>query len=192
MEHRHLRQPQRGARARPDLRKTLDRLYAEWPEAAKVEEVIADLYAEWAQKPGDDGPLAAIFKKMSNIIEAVINALTGAGLHSAASVFARVQSGDVGRRSAGREAKDTVSINTMFRLGRAEPGTPQERGIISSALTQAMAGKNRSILGLVPGWPLLAELGKGLLGPTLYLRAKEEMDALRHEWHGKTDEIAQS
>jgi N12 class adenine-specific DNA methylase len=71
-----------------------------------------------------------------------------------------------------------------------EPGA-----FLSSILTDAMVGKGQggaySLLSLVPGRPLLTELGKKLVAARAYLRAKEEMDALRNAWHGRADAVAQ-
>lgn len=64
--------------------------------------------------------------------------------------------------------------------------------LLSDVLTQAMAGKNgANLLALVPGRALMAELGGKLPAVRTYLRLKEKMDALRNEWHAKTDKTAQ-
>jgi hypothetical protein len=70
----------------------------------------------------------------------------------------------------------------------------KERSFISNILTDAMGGKSPryNLLGLVPGRALFAELGKNLPGAQRYLRLKEDMDAMRSDWHGKTDEVAQA
>jgi len=70
----------------------------------------------------------------------------------------------------------------------------KERSIISNILTDLMGGKSPryNLLGLVPGRALFAELGKNLPGAQRYLRLKEDMDAMRSDWHGKTDEVAQA
>ena len=66
-----------------------------------------------------------------------------------------------------------------------------ERKIVSHALTKAMSG-NTNLLALVPGRALFAELGKHMPASQDYLRLKEEMDALRNEWHARTDDVAQA
>jgi N12 class adenine-specific DNA methylase len=70
----------------------------------------------------------------------------------------------------------------------------KERSIISNILTDLMGGKSPryNLLGLVPGRALFAELGKNLPGAQRYLRLKEDMDAMRSDWHGRTDEVAQA
>ena len=63
---------------------------------------------------------------------------------------------------------------------------------VSNLVTDAMAGRgDSSALALVPGRPLFAEMGKRLMGAKAYLRGKEEMDALRNDWHSRADEVAQ-
>lgn len=77
----------------------------------------------------------------------------------------------------------------------AEQMAEMDRGVISSALTKAMeggAGGKISILGLVPGRPLFAELSKKMTGAQEYLSLKTEMDALRNERHAQTDKTAQA
>ena len=75
-------------------------------------------------------------------------------------------------------------------LGSAHWKDP--KGFASGAVTDAMAGKNGyNVLALVPGRALFAELGKTIMSAKTYLRAKEEMDALRNGWHAKADEVAQ-
>lgn len=77
----------------------------------------------------------------------------------------------------------------------AEQMAELDRGVISSALTKAMeggAGGKISILGLVPGRPLFAELSKKMPAAQEYLALKTDMDALRNQWHARTDETAQA
>lgn len=67
------------------------------------------------------------------------------------------------------------------------------KNLWSDLLTDAMAGvRGVNVLGIVPGRPLFSELGAHLKSARKYLRIKEEMDALRNEWHSRMDGIAQS
>lgn len=64
----------------------------------------------------------------------------------------------------------------------------------SDFMTDLMVGRGDgkfSILGLVPGNPLITDMAKELGSARAYQRFKDEMDALRNEWHSRTDEIAQ-
>ena len=56
-------------------------------------------------------------------------------------------------------------------------------------LTDAMAGKP-GMLSLVPGRALFTELGKNIKAAKVYIRMKEEMDALRNEWQARTSETS--
>ena len=68
-----------------------------------------------------------------------------------------------------------------------------ERTFLGNVLTNAMDGKGGvNLLALVPGRALFAELGKNIPSARAYLRHKEEMDAMRNEWHARTDETAQA
>lgn len=58
----------------------------------------------------------------------------------------------------------------------------------SDALTNSMRGWG---LGLVPLRPMLKEIAKDIPAAQTYLRVKDKMDALRNEWHGKVDAVAQ-
>ena len=58
----------------------------------------------------------------------------------------------------------------------------------SDTLTNSMRGWG---LGLVPLRPMLKEIAKDIPAAQTYLRVKDKMDALRNEWHGKVDAVAQ-
>lgn len=60
--------------------------------------------------------------------------------------------------------------------------------------TDAMGGFGDgtfSSLDFVPGRALFSELGKRMVSARSYLRTKEEMDALRNDWHSRADKVAQ-
>ena len=57
----------------------------------------------------------------------------------------------------------------------------------SDKLTQSMP----KLLATVPMRPLVRELGRNLAGAADYMRLKQSMDAMRSEWHAKTDKVAQ-
>ena len=59
----------------------------------------------------------------------------------------------------------------------------------SDKLTNAMTNGG---LQLPPLRPMLSELAKDIPSAQKYLRIKEKMDAMRNEWHGTTDKVAQS
>ncbi|AEY69616.1 putative DNA methylase [Erwinia phage PEp14] len=57
----------------------------------------------------------------------------------------------------------------------------------SDLTTQAM----QKGLAVLPMRPLITELGKNLPAAGDYMRLKQSMDAMRSEWHAKTDKVAQ-
>lgn len=87
---------------------------------------------------------------------------------------------------APKESRFTEAVQKLDLKPQAEG----ERGVIARTITDAMGG-NINLLALVPGRPLFAELGKAIPSARKYLRMKEEMDAVRNDWHAKMDETAQ-
>lgn len=65
----------------------------------------------------------------------------------------------------------------------------EKKQLPSDQLTNAM--KNGG-MGLVPLRPMLSEVAKDIPAAQIYLRIKDKMDAMRNEWHGKTDAVAQN
>lgn len=65
----------------------------------------------------------------------------------------------------------------------------EKKQLPSDQLTNAM--KNGG-MGLVPLRPMLNEVAKDIPAAQIYLRIKDKMDAMRNEWHGKTDAVAQN
>ena len=60
---------------------------------------------------------------------------------------------------------------------------------LSDGLTKAMSGK-WSLLAAAPLRPMLEELGKGMPAAAEYPRTKQQMDALRNEWHAKAATVS--
>lgn len=50
----------------------------------------------------------------------------------------------------------------------------------------------KGALGLIPLRPMLSEMAKDIPAARTYLRIKDKMDAMRNEWHAKTDAVAQN
>ena len=101
---------------------------------------------------------------------------------------------DVFKAPAPREMRlDLVSAKNkaLGMVGRDKWRKP-DAAFFTDLLNDAMAGKiGPNALSLVPGRALFSELGKALHSARSYLRGKEEMDALRNDWHSKADEVAQ-
>jgi hypothetical protein len=185
------------AKSHPDIAPRIRQLYAKFSVAEQTEEMVAELYREWATEGRrESGPLQAAFERLSEFFERLANALLGRGFLSAADVMRRIAEGDIGERGPGPGGGGKPKPSVFRAMLDEDPGAPQpindteEQGVINKAITQAMAGK-LTLLGLVPGRPLFAELGAKLQSAQTYLRMKEEMDAFRESWHVRTDEIAQ-
>src|SRR5690606_3800050 len=70
-----------------------------------VEEAVADMHADWTAGQSEArGFLRTAFERIRNFLEALGNALRGNGFQSAAGVFRRIGSGEVGRRQSGGQA----------------------------------------------------------------------------------------
>ena len=93
------------------------------------------------------------------------------------------------RRTDGTSAKGAQ--NWLKQLPRSAKAWRSDNKTFFEDLVTDSMGPKANLLALVPGRPLFAELAKDLDGAQRYLRQKEEMDALRNDIHGKTDEIAQ-
>lgn len=99
-------------------------------------------------------------------------------------------------RGANQEANDLP--NSGLERDPNPPSTADNDGMIkrwwdttknwtSDKLTQSMP----KLLATVPMRPLVRELGRNLAGAADYMRLKQSMDAMRSEWHAKTDQVAQ-
>lgn len=78
----------------------IDQFYEGRSEDVKDEEGIAHAYAEWADKGLKvDSRLARLFKRIRDFLEALGNALRGAGFKTVESIFRDVKSGKVGERA---------------------------------------------------------------------------------------------
>jgi N12 class adenine-specific DNA methylase len=196
----------RDARRDKTLRARIEREYAAFDTRAQTEEMVAERYRIWATaKTKTASPL---FERIKAVFEAFANALRGNGFNSSAAVFERIASGEVGARQFAPdtgskpflEAADTFdsidvsqfAVDARYRVSSpVEVTDADEKTLIESAITQAMASGRISLLGLVPGRPLFKELGKKLYSADIYIRLKEQMDALRDDWQSKADELAQ-
>lgn len=181
------------------------RNYGDLASAERTEETIAEMFAEWRQGVPVPDVASGLLGRVRDIIDAVRAALGGRGpAPSTADVFRRVASGEVGRRGgegsggakrrARRAPADTMTpraewigeIPTKLRETRQSAGD-----FFSNFLTDAMSGTGRfNALSLVPGRPLLEELGSWSHALRGYLRLKEEMDAQRNDMQARTADIA--
>lgn len=192
---------ERTATQRDGLMDAVRRDYPDLSPSEQLEEAVAELFGIWRTRGEAYGVARQAFERIASFLEALGNALRGHGFTTAASVMRRIESGDVGARGRGKIGKPAAAraARTGGALAEVESDTVAasdwpavERGLIGNAITKAMSGThNFNLLALVPGRALFAELAKAMPTAQEYLRLKGEMDALRSEWHGKTDTIAQ-
>lgn len=187
----------REARKNKALMDETKRKYGDLDATAQMEEAVAETYRMWRESDGKSGP----FAKVRALFEALSNALRGNGFQSAARTMQQIADGKVGRRGGpdpkGPSAKSADTKESRFgSLPFINDSNPSRgrKGLVRNILTQAMVGKDSgrvSILGLVPGRALFAELGKRLPAAQKYLEDKIAMDAYRNEAHSAADVIAQ-
>ena len=197
----------RAARKNKPLREQTDRLYAGKSETIKIEEIVAEMYREWSD--GKDMGLTAdeqkAFATLRRILDAIINVLRGNGLQTAADVFDRVRSGEVGNRGPdgpGRGARTDAtstpeimaSISKLWSpkpAGSATAMDKKEAGFVSNLLTNAMASNDQyNSLGLVPGEVLFRDLAKNLPSAGKWVKTMRQMTAERQEMHAEADVLA--
>lgn len=197
----------KAVRGNEALRRAVDRAYPELPEAARIEEMVAEAYADWA-RARDAHPQTAVqqaFERMQAFFRALASALRGEGFVDAAMVMERIASGEIGGRgpdggasrgvntSQEKQQRDLSALKDSLIVTKAKSmlGKPHWRSA-SEILTDAMSGNGgANILALVPGRALFTELGKRLSSARTYQLLKEEMDALRNDWHGRADDVSQ-
>ena len=184
------------------LKERIDAMYPHLSEAQRSEEMVAELYRTWSGNEEAAGRAGKVLAKVKDFFAALGNGLRGQGFFTADRVLKSIASGDMGMRGQARGADgrfittEEAAMASMPDFGFARTNDEldaKERGIIGHILTTAMNGKNGvNLLALVPGRPLFAELGSKIPSARQYLRNKEEMDAMRNDWHAKADEVAQA
>jgi hypothetical protein len=174
---------------------TMDRvagLYPDLNSAQLMEENIAEQYRMWREAGGDTeaGPIS----KIKSFFEALANVLRGNGFNSQASVMQAIADGGVAGRGDPNPTGPGggVSESRAPSKAAAKKAAATSKQFVSDVLTQAMAGKSgMNLLALVPGRPLIAEMGRKIPAAQTYLALKQKMDTLRNEKHADTDKLAQ-
>lgn len=200
----------RAARSDKALMATVEAAYPDLPTSGKTEEAVAELYRQWAADRETAGSVKRILGKIRRFLRALAAALRGQGFTDAALVMERISRGEVGGRGPdgpkgpGGKPNDATPAEPASKEMRLDLLRGRTKAIVgqqwkktessywSDMLTTAMARSGGwNTLALVPGRALFAELGKNLMAAKAYLRGKEEMDALRNQWHARADETAQ-
>lgn len=198
----------RAAQAEPGIVASVKENYPNLDRPAQVEEMVAELYRLWADQRDGYDRVAKALAKVEAFLQAMANLLRGKGFVSAARTMEQIAGGTVGGRGpqgpgGARRGRDDAAQDGAEM--RALPGTVRDKfkglvgfrnwrdpkEVLRNLTTDAMTGDKMSVLALVPGRALFAEMGSKLLSTKRYIRAKEEMDTLRNDWHAKAADVAQ-
>ncbi|HEV8035536.1 PLxRFG domain-containing protein [Yoonia sp.] len=199
----------RAARKNKRLRDQVDQFYEGKSESIKIEEVVAEMYREWSD--GRDAGLSdaekSAFQTLKRVLDAIINVLRGNGMQTAADVFERVRSGEVGGRGpdGGGQVFDgdpVANPELMASISKMWGGKPtsrtdasldkKEASFVSNLITNAMASNDKmNTLGLVPGEVLFRDLGKALPSAAKWVSRMRKMTSERQEMHAESDKLAQ-
>ncbi|MDB6179011.1 PLxRFG domain-containing protein [Paracoccus sp. Z330] len=195
----------KAARADKAIRDRVTAAYPDLSAAAQAEEMVAEFYADWAQgrRKAPQGGMTRALGRIRSFFRAVASALRGEGFQDAATIMERIANGEIGGRgpdgpgggrdSGVKEQRDMTALRGAMQAGRAKAAGLVSREfwqkspeMFSNWLTDAMGANSRfNILGMVPGHPLFAELGKNISAAQAYLRNKQEMDAMRNDWQAR-------
>ena len=195
----------RAARADDAVRARVEAAYPDLTTRQQTEEMVAEFYADWAQgrREAEPGMMTEALNRIRSFFRAAAAALRGEGFQDAAAIMQRIADGSIGGRGPDgpgtgqaaplREQRNMDPIRAAMATGRARAAGMVSREywskrpeVWSNMLTDAMGKDARfNILGLVPGQPLFAELGKNLMGAQSYLANKQAMDTDRNEWQAK-------
>ncbi|MFV0383701.1 Eco57I restriction-modification methylase domain-containing protein, partial [Paracoccus sp. (in: a-proteobacteria)] len=90
----------RAARGDDAIRARVEAAYPDLPTAGQTEEMVAELYADWAQNLRDDPPglLRQALARIRSFFRALASALRGEGFHDAARIMERIAAGGIGGR----------------------------------------------------------------------------------------------
>ncbi|SEN87057.1 hypothetical protein SAMN04489859_102010 [Paracoccus alcaliphilus] len=200
----------RAARANRAVREAVEKAYPDLTTAAQTEEMIAELYADWAtgRAANPPGALGRAFDRIRSFFNAMAAALRGEGFQDAASIMERIANGEIGGRgpdgpgsgSRPEPAKEQRNLSALkealFRskgksLGMiGKDGWTGAKDLMSNLLTDAMGRNARfNVLSLVPGRALFTELAKNIPAAQDYIGLKERMDADRNKWQARAAEM---
>lgn len=126
----------------------IDKSYAGFPDWVKQEEGIAHAYAAWADgEMKVDGQVARLFKRIRDILEAIGNALRGAGFKSAESIFRDIKSGAIGKR--GKAAKTVNNRQNLTVTAAAFAASSGDSDLFKTEVVQTPDGPRDQLV--IPG-----------------------------------------
>lgn len=145
----------REARSQKDLMTQVKEDYPDLPNAAQIEEVIAEMYRIWGEQRDASSPLVKVFQKISAALKAFANALRGSGHTDAASVFERIENGQIGGRGPnpdrpeGGNPRHSVSKSVRDKISAVWNGTAPDGPVVTGrlpAVFRALTGKDNPIV----------------------------------------------
>ncbi|MFT4013016.1 MAG: LPD5 domain-containing protein [Paracoccus sp. (in: a-proteobacteria)] len=115
----------RAARRNAALREAVETAYPNLSTRGQTEEMIAEMYADWARDRDADppGPVREALERIRSFFRALVSALRGDGFVDAARVLDRIASGEVGGRGPdgpGAGRGDANSL-TMYQSVQTAP-----------------------------------------------------------------------
>ena len=136
--------------------------YGAFPEWMQVEEGIAYAFQGWQAGGQATQTVARIFRKISNFIEALGNALRGNGFQSVDDIFSRVESGEIGSRGLDADAGATDQ-DQAFQIRRDEDNAARasaamdaEDGGLGIEESSEIRGADRQFVSDMGRWTKLA------------------------------------
>ncbi|MFV0303026.1 MAG: hypothetical protein ACK5IP_19525, partial [Paracoccus sp. (in: a-proteobacteria)] len=149
----------RAARADDAIRGRVEAAYPDLSTAAQTEEMVAELYADWAQGRRDDppGPITRALDRIRSFFRALASALRGEGFQDAARIMERIASGEVGGRGPDgpggidsgqeREQRDTRLASEVSAVWNGQrPDRPVLVSRSMPSVYQALFGKDLPLM----------------------------------------------
>lgn len=107
----------RAARGNSTLRRSVESAYPDLPTAGQTEEMVAEMYADWARDRDavPPGPVRAALERIRSFFQALAAALRGDGFIDAARIMDRVASGEIGRRGSDGPGGGNAGDGIMYQ-----------------------------------------------------------------------------
>jgi hypothetical protein len=159
----------------------IDRRYAGRPEEERIEEGVANAYADWkAGRMQSDGMLNRLFRRIDNFLAALRLALRKAfgGSATVEDIFRAIERGEVGRRPRTRQGRAEGA-----RLAAGLASQPRRQGIPAAATEPIATFRNDQPLKRHPDYRA-AKAGDTLAASRLArdLVTTENLDAARQRF----------
>lgn len=150
----------RAARDNEVLRKAVERAYPDLSTAAQTEEMVAEMYADWAtaRSATPPGALGRAFERIQSFFRAMASALRGEGFLDAAAIMRDIASGQIGGRGPEGGTFDPKDNRISYQRGMATATIDQ---VIAAARKPGHAPEKAEI-GRAAAWVIEAAAGEGI------------------------------